>query len=104
MNPMMISSNSTVLVEYCKNEASPSYFHTSTSIFKNLKVEKIIINLNLNHMIVHRYPKEEAKFKCFETDAIPVYPDKIFDGYCSDIHGNKYQENSTVTSCCECLL
>ena len=51
-----------------------------------------------------RYPKEEAKFKCFETDAIPVYPDKIFDGYCSDIHGNKYQENSTVTSCCECLL
>ena len=51
-----------------------------------------------------RYPKEESKFKCFETDTIPVNPEKIFGGYCSDIHGNKYQENSTLTSCCECLV
>ena len=51
-----------------------------------------------------RFPKEESRFSCFEKDAIPVYTEKIFEGYCSDVHGNKYQENSTVTSCCECLL
>ena len=103
MNLMMISSNSTLLVESFENEAYISHFHTSTSIYKNHKVETLKF-ISVKNKFDPRYPKEEAKFKCFETDAVPVYPEKIFDGYCSDIHGNKYQENSTVTSCCECLL
>ena len=39
---MMISSNSTLLVESFENEAYISHFHTSTFIYKNHKVENII--------------------------------------------------------------
>ena len=30
--------------------------------------------------------------------------EEIFEGHCEDIHGNKYQEDLTTTSCCECLM
>ena len=102
---MMIRSNSTSLVESFENEAYISYFNTSTSINKNHKAKnKKTLLYQQKNKFDPRYPKEEAKLKCFEKDAVPVYTEQIFDEYCGDIHGNKYQENSTVTSCCECLL
>ena len=27
----------------------------------------------------------------------------IFEAHCEDIHGNKYEEYSQTSSCCECL-
>ena len=30
--------------------------------------------------------------------------EQIYEGHCEDIHGNKYKESYTTTSCCECLM
>ena len=44
-------------------------------------------------------------YKCYKKDTAPVDTGVIFDdGHCTDIHGNKFLENSNTTSCCECLL
>ena len=40
---------------------------------------------------------------CFETDKIPVDTEDVFEALCEDIHGNKYEEYSQTSSCCECL-
>merc|ERR1712032_1574644 len=40
---------------------------------------------------------------CFEKDKNPVDTEEIFEGLCEDIHGNKYEEYSETSSCCECL-
>ena len=40
---------------------------------------------------------------CFETDKIPVDTEEVFEGLCEDVHGNKYEEYSETSSCCECI-
>ena len=59
-----------------------------------------IIELN----ILWRVADEEALVKCFERDIIPVETSNIYEGFCLDDKGNRYQENSTLTSCCECIM
>ena len=51
-----------------------------------------------------RSPSEGPTFTCFEIDNVPVDTEQIYEGHCEDIHGNKYEESYTTTSCCECLM
>ena len=41
---------------------------------------------------------------CFEKDKIPVDTEEVFKENCEDIRGNKYEEYSETSSCCECLM
>ena len=50
-----------------------------------------------------RISENGPSLKCFEKDDIPVDTEEIFEEYCEDIHGNKYEEYLETTSCCECL-
>ena len=56
------------------------------------------------------FPPPRPPLRYFEKDSSPVDWEEIFrveedDHYqCEDLHGNKYQEGDTVTSCCECLM
>ena len=47
---------------------------------------------------------DRASLACFEKDKIPVDTEEIFEEHCEDIHGNKYEEYSETSSCCECLM
>ena len=51
-----------------------------------------------------RSTSDDPPFSCFEKDNVPVDTKEIYEGHCEDIHGNKYQEAYTTTSCCECLM
>ena len=48
--------------------------------------------------------KESFRYKCFENDNPPVEIDRIDAEKCHDLQGNKYQENSTLYSCCDCFM
>ena len=50
-------------------------------------------------------PPHSPETTCFEKDSnVPVDKEVIFEGHCEDVHGNKYKENLTTSSCCECLM
>ena len=53
---------------------------------------------------IYRASSDGPPYTCFEKDNVPVDTEQIFDGHCEDIHGNKHEEKSTTTSCCECLM
>merc|ERR1711874_150143 len=73
------------------------------------KMKIIILLLTLSPLVFAYSPKsrvyeDSSPYKCYEKDTAPVDTGVIFDdGYCTDIHGNKFPENSNTTSCCECL-
>jgi len=73
------------------------------------KMKIIILLLTLSPLVFANMPKfrvyeETSPYKCYEKDTAPVDTGVIFDdGHCTDIHGNKFLENSNTTSCCECL-
>ena len=46
----------------------------------------------------------QKAYKCFDYENVPVDTDEIYESHCMDNQGNKFQENSTLTSCCQCLM
>jgi len=42
--------------------------------------------------------------KCYEPDEPPVSVGEIFENDCSDKSGVHFEENSTLSSCCNCLI
>ena len=60
---------------------------------------------NLHIEFLFRSPEDRiAAPECFEKDNIPVDTEEICENHCEDIHGGKYEENSTISSCCGCLM
>lgn len=63
----------------------------------------IIIPIKTANVIKRVSTEDDSHITCFETDTIPVSVDEIFENNCKDLRGNQYQENSLLTSCCECI-
>ena len=58
-----------------------------------------------NFKILFRMSEEEVSpYTCFEKDSPPVDTEEIFEDHCVDNHGNKYQADSVLTTCCQCLM
>ena len=51
-----------------------------------------------------RSSDDKPSLGCFEKDTISVETEEIFEGFCEDIQGNKYEEFSETSSCCGCLM
>ena len=51
-----------------------------------------------------RASSDGPPYTCFEKDHVPVDTEQIYEGHCEDTYGNKYEEQSTTSSCCECLM
>ena len=49
-------------------------------------------------------PKNMENLKCYEPDEPPVSVGEIFENDCSDKSGVHFEENSTLSSCCNCLM
>ena len=47
---------------------------------------------------------ETLPYSCFEKDSVPVDTDDIFEDQCVDKTGNKFDEGSSLTSCCQCIM
>ena len=60
---------------------------------------KIFITIPFNRPSI-----DGSSFTCSEKDDVPVDTEEIFEGHCESIQGNKYEENSETSSCCECLM
>ena len=71
-------------------------------IFELVSLSLIFVSPFLLHFF--RIYSVSSLYTCFEKDNIPVNTEEIFEGHCNDIHGNKYQKDSTTTSCCDCLV
>ena len=60
---------------------------------------KIFITISFNRPSI-----DGSSFTCSEKDDVPVDTEEIFEGHCESIQGNKYEEHSETSSCCECLM
>ena len=58
---------------------------------------------NFSSLYLFRIPTDTKTFLCSHEDSVPVDPFDLFEGECLSSNGNKYEENDTLTSCCECL-
>ena len=57
----------------------------------------------LTTLLLFRFPTDVKTFLCSQKDTVPVDPYNLFEGKCFSNNGNQYEENATLTSCCECL-
>ena len=53
---------------------------------------------------IFRPSNDGPTITCFEKDNVLVDTEEIFEDHCEDILGNKYEEYSETSSCCECLV
>jgi len=56
------------------------------------------------NIIQQRSADELFPYICFERDNPPVEIVMRFEENCYDIQGNKYHENATLHSCCDCFI
>ena len=60
--------------------------------------------LGVNDHFNFRSTNESFPYICFERDDPPVEIGQRFKEKCYDIEGNKYHENATLNSCCDCFM
>ena len=68
------------------------------------KSVKVMIKTNISNLDLFRSNDDGPTLACFERDDTAVDTREIFENHCEDIHGNKYEELSETSSCCECLM
>ena len=84
-----------------------SFSFTFASVMKYRYRQTVLIFFNLYLTLTLLFPRSSgdvSPYTCFERDNVPVDTEEIYEGHCEDSRGNKYQEQSTTTSCCECLM
>ena len=83
-------------LSYCCSKFKPN--------IQLVKVWQHLISMSIIVSIFVSRPKNVDILKCFEHDEPPVNVEEIFENECCDKSGVLYPENSTLTSCCQCLV